>query len=50
MGFDTGLGELEQKILHDEVVVTATKGKIMDYPVKQEYLEFQDDKHSVHVN
>lgn len=45
VGFDTGLGELEQKILHDEVVVTAPKGKIVDYPVKQEYLEFQSKYH-----
>ena len=41
VGFDTGLGELEQKVLHEEVVVTAPKGKIVDYPVRQEYLEFQ---------
>ena len=45
VGFDTGLGELEQKILHEEVKVTATKGKIVDYPVKQEYLEFQSNYH-----
>ena len=38
VGFDTGLGELEQKILHEEVKITAPKGKIVDYPVKQEYL------------
>ena len=45
VGFDTGLGELEQKILHEEVKITAPKGKIVDYPVKQEYLEFQSQYH-----
>ena len=41
VGYDTGLGELEQKVLHEEVTVTAAKGKIVDYPVKDEYLAFQ---------
>ncbi len=41
VGYDTGLGELEQKVLHEEVTVTAPKGKIVDYPVKDEYLAFQ---------
>lgn len=41
VGFDTGLGELEQKVLHDEVVISAPKGKVVDYPVKEEYLRFQ---------
>ena len=45
VGFDTGLGELEQKVLHEEVVITAPKGKIVDYPVKKEYLEFQAQYH-----
>lgn len=40
-GFDTGLGTLEQMVLHEEVVVDPTvKGKIIDYPVKEEYLQF----------
>ena len=45
VGFDTGLGELEQKVLHDEVVISAQKGKVVDYPVKEEYLQFQSQYH-----
>ena len=45
VGFDTGLGELEQKVLHEEVVITNPKGKIVDYPVKEEYLQFQSQYH-----
>ncbi|MBQ2514672.1 MAG: phosphomannomutase/phosphoglucomutase [Bacteroidales bacterium] len=45
VGFDTGLGELEQKVLHEEVVITNPKGKIVDYPVKEEYLRFQSQYH-----
>ena len=45
VGFDTGLGELEQKVLHEKVVITNPKGKIVDYPVKEEYLQFQSQYH-----
>lgn len=45
VGYDTGLGELEQKVLHEEIVMTAPKGKIVDYPVKEEYLQFQSQYH-----
>ena len=45
VGYDTGLGELEQKILHDEVVLSAPKGNVIDYPVKEEYLQFQSQYH-----
>lgn len=45
VGFDTGLGELEQKVRHEEVVITAPKGKVIDYPVKEEYLQFQSQYH-----
>lgn len=45
VGFDTGLGELEQKVLHEEVVITNPKGKIVDHPVKEEYLQFQSQYH-----
>ena len=45
VGFDTGLGELEQKVLHEEVVITNPKGKVVDYPVKEEYLQFQSQYH-----
>ena len=41
VGLDTGLGELQQMMKEREVVPAATKGKIVDYPVKEEYLEFQ---------
>lgn len=45
VGFDTGLGELEQKVLHEEIVITTPKGKVVDYPVKEEYLQFQSQYH-----
>ena len=45
VGFDNGLGELEQKILNQEIVITKNKGKIFDYPLKQEYLDFQKKYH-----
>jgi phosphomannomutase len=45
VGYDTGLGELEQKVLHEPVSPTAPKGKIVPYPVKDEYLEFQKNYH-----
>jgi phosphomannomutase len=45
VGYDTGLGELEQKVLHEKVVITAPKGKVVDYPVKEEYLQFQSQYH-----
>ncbi|MCR4872040.1 MAG: phosphomannomutase/phosphoglucomutase [Bacteroidales bacterium] len=45
VGFDTGLGELEQKVLHEDVVITNPKGKVVDYPVKEEYLQFQSQYH-----
>jgi phosphomannomutase len=41
VGYDTGLGELEQKVLHESVKPTAPKGRIVDYPVRKEYLDFQ---------
>ncbi len=45
VGLDTGLGELQQMMKEQEVVPAATKGKIVDYPVMQEYLEFQKQYH-----
>ena len=45
VGYDTGLGELEQKVLHEPVNPAALKGKIIAYPVKDEYLEFQKNYH-----
>lgn len=41
VGYDTGLGELEQKVLHESVNPTAPKGRIVDYSVRKEYLDFQ---------
>lgn len=45
VGYDTGLSELEKKVMHEEVVITASKGKIVDYLVKEEYLKFQSQYH-----
>lgn len=45
VGLDTGLGELQQMMKEREVVPAATKGKVLDYPVMQEYLEFQKQYH-----
>lgn len=45
VGYDTGLGELEQKVLHESVNPTVPKGKIVAYPVKDEYLNFQKNYH-----
>lgn len=40
-GYDTGLGELEQMVLHGTIEVDASKmGKIVDHPVKDEYIQF----------
>ena len=36
---------MEQKVLHEEVVITAPKGKVIDYPVREEYLQFQSQYH-----
>lgn len=41
-GYDTGLQELEQMILTKKVVPQSQKGKIIDYPVLDEYLKFLD--------
>lgn len=41
-GYDNGLGEIERRILTGECIVPAAeKGKIIEYDVKAEYLEFQ---------
>ncbi len=40
VGFDTGLGELQQMIQTEIVVPVAEKGKIIPYDVKEEYLGF----------
>ena len=45
VGLDTGLGELQQMMKEREVVPAAKKGKVVDYPVMQEYLEFQKQYH-----
>lgn len=45
VGLDTGLGELQSMMQHEPVLVAARKGKIEDYPVKSEYLEFQRNYH-----
>lgn len=46
VGYDTGLGEIERRILAKEPVTpAASKGKIVPYDVKAEYLEFQSKFH-----
>jgi phosphomannomutase len=40
VGYDTGLGELEKLIHSEKVIPVARKGKIVDYPVKEEYIHF----------
>ncbi len=39
VGFDTGLGEL-QKMMQTEEIVLQAKGKIIDFEVKDKYIEF----------
>lgn len=45
VGLDTGLGELQRMMREMEVKPVAVKGKIVDYPVKEEYLAFQKQYH-----
>lgn len=45
VGLDTGLGELQRMIQEEEIVPSDTKGKVVDYPVMQEYLDFQRQYH-----
>jgi phosphomannomutase len=40
VGYDSGLNELEHLLAHGEVIVSASKGKIIDYPVRDEYIAF----------
>lgn len=40
VGYDTGLKQLEEMIQSREVMVSQKKGKIVDYKVKDEYVEF----------
>jgi phosphomannomutase len=43
VGFDTGLGQL-QRWTNERVVVPKTKkGKVIEYPVSEQYLEFQKE-------
>lgn len=39
-GYDSGLGDLEKMIQNNTVTSSSNKGKIIDYPVKDEYIEF----------
>lgn len=45
VGFDTGLGELQKMVKEKPLVPTTEKGKIIDYPVKDEYLAFLSQYH-----
>lgn len=40
VGFDTGLGELEQMTLHNEIIPAGKKGTIHELPVREEYIKF----------
>jgi len=40
VGYDTGLNKLEEMINTREIVPTQSKGKIIDYKVKSEYVNF----------
>ncbi|HNX20803.1 MAG TPA: phosphomannomutase/phosphoglucomutase [Bacteroidales bacterium] len=39
-GYDTGLGDLEKMIQNNPVIPSTQKGKIVDYPIKDEYITF----------
>ena len=41
VGYDSGLGELERRVKEEPVTPAATKGRIISYPVKDEYIAFQ---------
>ena len=45
VGLDTGLGELQRMMREEEAVPATNKGKVIDYPVKDEYLAFQRQYH-----
>lgn len=40
VGYDTGLQELENLVKNGQVIPTREKGKIVEYNVKEEYLQF----------
>ncbi len=40
VGYDTGLGDLEKMLQNEKVVITETKGKIVPFEVKENYLDF----------
>lgn len=43
VGFDTGLGELQQMVENQEVTPVENKGKIINYDVRKEYLQFLNE-------
>lgn len=45
VGFDTGLETLQKMVNEEAVIPAEQKGKIIDYPVKDEYLAFQRQYH-----
>lgn len=40
MGYDSGLKELEELVNTGEILSVEKKGQIVDYPVKEEYIQF----------
>ncbi|MDR3046576.1 MAG: hypothetical protein LBU51_03055, partial [Bacteroidales bacterium] len=45
VGYGTGLGELEQMVKNVPIEIVNPKGKIIDYPVKKQYLDFLSRYH-----
>ncbi|MCF6366979.1 MAG: phosphomannomutase/phosphoglucomutase [Bacteroidales bacterium] len=43
VGYDSGLKDLENMMLNDEIVINNKKGKIIEYEQKEEYLNFLKD-------
>lgn len=41
VGLDSGLGELKEMIASSDIKIAAQKGKVIDFQVKEQYLDFQ---------
>ncbi len=41
VGFDTGLGKLKEMTEKESITPSKTKGKIIDFDIKQQYIDFQ---------
>jgi len=48
VGYDTGLGELEKLIRSEQTTPVEKRGKMVNYPVKEEYIDFLSQyKHNI---